>query len=192
MTPAAEHNAIRRTLLDREIMTDYLRRAATKFAAERGMPPTYLKVAVGLSASNVRRIHKFSESPIEKMLFCSLAACFAIDDPVGLLIVPGLDTPAAAKQFYNLLPQMGNHLHLCLNPTLSREGSKNMRPDGLFFVPSSSRFKPVIVECDGFEFHSSKESFLNDRKRDRLLQSHSYRVLRYSGSEIHADPSGVA
>ena len=57
----------------------------------------------------------------------------------------------------------------------------------LIWVPSDESVR-VIVECDGFQFHSDKVAFIQDRKRDRALKAQGYQVLRYSGSEIHADP----
>jgi len=66
-------------------------------------------------------------------------------------------------------------------------GRRAIRADLLVFVPSRPDFR-VAVECDGFQFHSSKQSFISDRKRDRLLKANGYDVLRYSGSEIYNDP----
>lgn len=49
------------------------------------------------------------------------------------------------------------------------------------------------IECDGHDFHErTKEQARRDRKRDRDLQAAGYRVLRFTGSEIHRDPSAVA
>lgn len=45
----------------------------------------------------------------------------------------------------------------------------------------------VAVECDGHEFHSSKESRGRDAKRDRELQAAGWMVLRFTGTEITAD-----
>lgn len=46
--------------------------------------------------------------------------------------------------------------------------------------------RKIAIECDGHEFHSSKEQKARDNKRSRLLQSDGWRVLRYSGSEINS------
>jgi very-short-patch-repair endonuclease len=50
----------------------------------------------------------------------------------------------------------------------------------------------IIVECDGFPYHSSEERFTRDRQRDRVFQANGYEVLRFSGSEIRRDPVQVA
>ena len=47
---------------------------------------------------------------------------------------------------------------------------------------------PIIVECDGFEFHSSKEQMNNDYKRENNLKSMGYNVIRFTGSQIFKEP----
>jgi hypothetical protein len=92
-------------------------------------------------------------------------------------------------KFLNLL----NEYHLTLQagfPNIKIEG-KSIRVDMFFWIPAESNFN-LIVECDGFEFHSDKDSFIKDRKRDRILKSKNFDVLRYSGSEIYNDPLGTA
>jgi len=47
----------------------------------------------------------------------------------------------------------------------------------------------AIIECDGHDFHErTKEQAARDRKKDRDIQSSGYVILRYTGSEIFADP----
>lgn len=47
----------------------------------------------------------------------------------------------------------------------------------------------LIVECDGHEFHEkTKEQAARDKARDRFLALCGYRVMRFTGSEIWADP----
>jgi len=69
--------------------------------------------------------------------------------------------------------------------------NKAIRADFYIWVPNDPSVK-IIVECDGFQFHNSKTSFINDKKRDRLFQLNGYRVVRYSGSEIWKDPVEVS
>jgi hypothetical protein len=47
----------------------------------------------------------------------------------------------------------------------------------------------TVIELDGHEFHSSKEARTKDAARDRFLMQHGYRVVRFTGSEVHADVS---
>lgn len=65
--------------------------------------------------------------------------------------------------------------------------NKAIRADFYVWVPNDPSVK-IIIECDGFQYHNSKQNFINDRKRDRLFQLNGYRVVRYSGSEIYQDP----
>ena len=49
----------------------------------------------------------------------------------------------------------------------------------------------LIVELDGFAFHSDHEAFEDDRKRDTDLQKKGWRVLRITYRRLHDDPAGV-
>ncbi len=53
----------------------------------------------------------------------------------------------------------------------------------MLWVPTRPDFK-LIVECDGYAYHSDKETFSKDRIRDRVLQQQGYQVFRFSGHEI--------
>ena len=90
--------------------------------------------------------------------------------------------------FYEYL-SLEDRFHLILQPGIPDiyvEG-RTIRPDMLLWIPSDESIR-VIVECDGFQYHEEKQAFIRDRKRDRALVFNGYRVLRYSGSEIYADP----
>lgn len=51
----------------------------------------------------------------------------------------------------------------------------------------------LAIECDGYEFHhATKEQVELDNRRDRALVRAGWRVVRYSGSEIHRDASMCA
>jgi hypothetical protein len=51
----------------------------------------------------------------------------------------------------------------------------------------------LIVECDGHDFHErTKEQARRDRSRDRYMTSLGFRVLRFTGSEIHRDAEACA
>lgn len=46
----------------------------------------------------------------------------------------------------------------------------------------------IVIECDGFEFHSGKIAFQNDRDRQNFLTSSGWRVLRFTWDDVR-DPS---
>ena len=51
----------------------------------------------------------------------------------------------------------------------------------------------LIVECDGWEFHSTKEQIQNDNKRDaQILSSRGIPTIRFLGKEINSDPAQCA
>ena len=49
----------------------------------------------------------------------------------------------------------------------------------------------IAIYCDGYEFHSDKDSFQTDRQQSRDLQLNGWCVLRFSGSEILNDTEAV-
>ena len=50
----------------------------------------------------------------------------------------------------------------------------------------------IVVECDGYYNHKTKEQIEHDCKRDRELVRRGFTVLRFSGSEINKDPDKCA
>jgi len=50
----------------------------------------------------------------------------------------------------------------------------------------------IGVECDGLDFHASPEQIARDKRRDRLLAVRGWTVIRFTGSEIHADAGRCA
>jgi len=84
-----------------------------------------------------------------------------------------------------LINGLGQSFHVSLQPTFEklRVEGKSIRPDMMIWVPTHPDFK-LIVECDGYQYHSDKEMFSKDRIRDRVLQQQGYQVFRFSGHEI--------
>lgn len=59
--------------------------------------------------------------------------------------------------------------------------------------PSKWLRVPLVVECDGHDFHEkTKEQAKRDKRRDRDLMSKGFHVLRFTGSEIFNAPKGCA
>jgi len=97
------------------------------------------------------------------------------------------------KMYYSIVQRFEwNSLHVTPQAGLSKlkVNGKNIRVDFCIWVPGNPSVK-IVVECDGFQFHSNKQTFENDRARDRLLQMNGYRVIRFSGTEINQDPVKV-
>jgi very-short-patch-repair endonuclease len=45
-----------------------------------------------------------------------------------------------------------------------------------------------LIECDGKEFHTTKDQLANDRAKDKLAAEMGVRMFRFSGSDICRDP----
>jgi hypothetical protein len=90
---------------------------------------------------------------------------------------------------YGVLPFRHAH-HLTLQAGFPKKGirTRDARVDALIWHPDDPGIS-VIVECDGYAFHSDKRSFANDRQRDRLFVREGHTVMRFSGAEILADPA---
>lgn len=50
----------------------------------------------------------------------------------------------------------------------------------------------ITVECDGHDVHKTKEQMAYDYRRERFLIANGYTVIRFTGSEINANPDGCA
>jgi very-short-patch-repair endonuclease len=57
----------------------------------------------------------------------------------------------------------------------------------------NSDLQYLVVECDGHQFHErTKEQAARDRSRDRWMVGKNIVVVRFTGSEIWADPFQIA
>lgn len=89
---------------------------------------------------------------------------------------------------YGLMPYR-HAFHVTLQAGFPKSGprGKNIRIDALIWRPDRPDLR-VAVECDGYAFHSSRQSFTQDRQRDRRLNALGVKVFRFSGSEINSNP----
>ena len=118
------------------------------------------------------------ESPIEQMMLASLMFCVTGYGPWPLEIWTNdyPDTPAPNSVFITPQFEFGSY-----------------RLDlAIFGKDFSGREFRVAVECDGHEFHKSKEQSRSDRRRDRFLQVHGWHPMRFSGAEIWANADRCA
>lgn len=76
--------------------------------------------------------------------------------------------------------------HISLQPEIYIQG-KLYRPDAIIWIPDVPNFK-LVVECDGYKYHSDESMFTSDRVRDRDLISEGFKVMRFSGKEIYREP----
>lgn len=58
----------------------------------------------------------------------------------------------------------------------------NFRAD--FLIAGTS----IVIECDGYDAHKTKEQIRSDYARERSMIAQGYTVIRFSGTEINEDP----
>ncbi len=66
----------------------------------------------------------------------------------------------------------------------------NVRVCG-YLVDFYFRRQRLVVEIDGYRFHSSRRPFRADRRRDLVLQNAGYRVARFSWEDLTESPGFV-
>lgn len=48
--------------------------------------------------------------------------------------------------------------------------------------------KPLIIECDGFDYHHTKEQCNNDTARENDIKLQGFPIMRFTGSQIYNTP----
>jgi very-short-patch-repair endonuclease len=111
------------------------------------------------------------DSPIEWQLFAFLLLCW---DSHGHLFEVNVPRPVWGDT--------GTYLD-------TQESVGPYRVDFMVTVKNFDKVERVAIECDGHNFHEkTKEQAAHDKKRDRYLVADGITVLRFTGSEIYADP----
>jgi very-short-patch-repair endonuclease len=85
--------------------------------------------------------------------------------------------------FYDALRDTG--LFFAVQPWIQGT-DRRYRLDFLVFYDGGA----VAVELDGHEYHKSKEQRGYDAERDRWFAARKVQTLRWTGSQVHADPQG--
>lgn len=104
----------------------------------------------------------FDGTPIERLFF----HCFAyicLIEKIGLFLRPQVEIKSEEKKY------IVDFLILKINKQKIKE----------------TKF---VIECDGFDYHSSKKQQAYDNQRQRDLENDGYTIIRFSGKEIYEDP----
>ena len=132
------------------------------------------------------------ESPIEELF------CLALMEELGML-----NANPSMQEFspYNSITFELQEEHLCTDVSDSAKYGK-YRVDFLLRKPVSVMVGDksvydgevsLIVECDGWEFHSTKEAISYDNMRDILiLNDYGTPTIRFLGKDINENPSKCA
>lgn len=83
--------------------------------------------------------------------------------------------------FYDALRETG--ATFAVQPWVQGVDGK-FRPDFIAFYGGAS----VVVELGGHEFHKTKEQRGNDNRKARWFEKRGMKLLRYTGSEVTANP----
>lgn len=186
----------RSILADRNLFNDALATAVSNIRTDPEDPVGGYELHLALlemaltSASNVL---EHAESPIEQALFLSLVlVSFGLGHPI-IVCPPEPDVlsyiESRRKEYEGLGGEdiekvlLDSIVHVTLQAAFL---SLRFRVDALAWRPFG--YAPVVIECDGFDYHSDKAAFTKDRVRDRAFQEMGFRVVRFSGSEIHQNP----
>ncbi len=112
------------------------------------------------------------ESPIEEML------CRVLFEHFGCRPVVGRCDPDNLARFAGTQPAA----FLFAQHDIGR-----YRADFLLVLmnPRENLCRQYVLECDGAQFHTSPEQIAHDAGRDAFMEKLGYRVLRFTGSEIH-------
>jgi hypothetical protein len=73
------------------------------------------------------------------------------------------------------------HLECEVNPHIEGVGFVDLLVEGR-----------LVIELDGFTYHSDPVAFIADRRRDRALQQLGYIVFRFARDEVVPDPRAIA
>lgn len=79
------------------------------------------------------------------------------------------------------------------NFTFNGTNGSQIRVDFLIrYKPKRGKHKFIIVECDSFQFHSTADQLVREKKRERELVQSPFKILRFAGREIYKNPSKAA
>ena len=146
------------------------------------------EVASALAAA---RSSSIGDSPIERLLFDALRAAAEYRISEVSSIIATTDDADLGRLLANPTTEA-----LIIRPQAQACGR---RVDFLVYcwgigkAGAASGWRKLIIECDGHDFHEhTKDQAARDRSRDRAAELHGYSLLRFTGSEIHANPLGCA
>ncbi len=120
------------------------------------------------------------ESPIEKRLLAAMMNSFMLLDCQAFATVrPQFDVSGYTGRETLIIPQFNvNRFRLDFAVFWYREEVGLLR---------------LAVECDGHDYHErTKEQARRDKSRDRHLMALGWMVVRFTGSEIHANAQECA
>lgn len=168
----------------------------------RGMSPEErIAEAAAIESAELLAVHANSwlrfigenfESPIERLFALGfVSACFTKRDVVTFV-------PNTFSVRY--LPEHEYQTLVHLTPQVSAGKARvDFSLSCLRYIPPEddheaiTRQSRIAIECDGYEFHhGNPAAAARDKSRDRELAKHFDAILRFTGSELHANAYACA
>lgn len=156
----------------------------------------YAARALSSYLNQVNAARALCESPIEMAMFdalCMIAEQFGFD----VCFVRDVSDWTAAKPYcvsnakpdrLVIFPQLSLLDRYRVDFLLVQHGYDTATKSERLYTDA-----PVVVECDGHDFHErTKQQAKRDRSRDRALSAAGFQVLRYTGHEIWDDAIACA
>lgn len=137
------------------------------------------------SEKRIATVMKQKMKEYEEELFLSLEGC---ESPIEYLLALELyDERGDHKVGYH---HAIHSFQVMTQERITCSTGKEYRVDFLIYcIDKEGKDHYFVIECDGYEFHSDKEKFKEDRLRDRSLLRDGFVTIRLSGSEIVQDAS---
>lgn len=141
---------------------------------------------------DLAEVFQLCESPIERHFLGALIV--VAKDQLRDVVVHGKDrTYLETRPFYgasvHVYPQRAIGEYRVDFLLVLKAAAASEQDDGRTPGRPDRREFPLVVECDGHDFHEkTKEQASRDKQRDRVLQSCGYNVFRFSGADLHRQP----
>jgi len=130
------------------------------------------------------KVDSWCESPIERLLLSHMLV-HGWECPDGPPLLRELSAFGIRPNWKVL--QSGECTLSCIVQAAVDVEGRSFRVDFAFISEIGDR---IAVELDGHDFHErTKEQARHDKSRDRLLATAGWRLLRFTGSEVYADPA---
>lgn len=134
------------------------------------------------TANMLRAADRACDSPIERLFASSWLAHYANTHFEVLVSCRG-------KKLFTLGRSFGAHDVARATLEMQSQIGKHRVDFAITHGHPDGDIIRIVVECDGHDFHEkTKKQAASDKRRDRELMSAGWLVVRFTGSELYADP----
>lgn len=138
-----------------------------------GLAPADASQAIGRARTRFMETHMLCESPIERIMLAALS--MTVIDGRSSGILPSIHDVSSGEPWPDSLVVIVPQFVIA-----------KYRLDFLICVNGQRLNRALIaIECDGKDYHSSREQIERDAERERYLVNFGIATLRYGGSDIY-------